>query len=84
MKGCVPSLGIGMRKLLEKRFRVKMVDEYKTSKTCNSCYEVLKRYSKRDGKLSHSRLCCVNSAECRKDRSKQFVDSDLTLLQTFY
>ncbi len=31
MKGCSPSLVIGMRKILAKRFLVKEVDEFKTS-----------------------------------------------------
>ena len=77
MKGCVPSLGVGMKKLLEKRFALTEVDEFKTSKTCNLCFGEMKRYRKKYGKLSYSRLCCDNCAGCPKDRSKRFADRDL-------
>jgi transposase len=68
-----------MKKLLEKRFEMITVDEFKTSKTCNVCLGQLKRYRKKDGKLSYSRLCCENECAGRqkKDRSKHFVDRDL-------
>ncbi len=36
MKGCDPSLGVGMKKVLQKKFDVTEVDEFKTSKTCRS------------------------------------------------
>ncbi len=51
MKGCSPSPVIGMRKILAKRFRVKEVDEFKTSKICNACSGELSSYRKKDGKL---------------------------------
>ena len=46
------------------------MDEYKTSQCCG--------YRQRDGKLSHSRLCCFNCASCglARERFKQFVDRD--------
>ncbi len=38
----------------------------------------MKRYKKRDGKQSYSRLCCENCAGRHdKDRSKRFADRDL-------
>jgi len=60
MKGCDPSQVVGIKKLTSKRFRVIEVDEYKTLVTCNVCTERLSKYRKRDGKMSHSRLCCKN------------------------
>ncbi len=33
MNGCAPSLGVGVKKLLQKKFDVTEVDEFKTSKT---------------------------------------------------
>jgi hypothetical protein len=53
----VTNWGVGVKKLLLKRFRVVEVDEYKTSVTCNICLERLSSYKKRDGKTS---LCCKN------------------------
>ncbi len=78
MKGCAPSLGVGMKRMLSKRFEVREEDEYKTSKTCNLCLGEMKRYKKRDGKQSYSRLCCENCAGHHdRDRSKRFADRDL-------
>ncbi len=76
--GCAPSLGVGLKKMLAKRFEVEEVDEYKTSKTCNLCPGEMKRYKKRDSHYSHSRLFCENCAgRQNKDRSKRFADRDL-------
>lgn len=36
-------------------------------------------YRKKDGKLSHTRLCCTNSAGHPEDRPKWFVDRDLNV-----
>ncbi len=78
MKGCAPSLGVGMKIILSKRFEVIEEDEYKTSKTCNLYFGEMKRYKKRDGKQSYSRLCCKDCAGRHdKDRSKRFADRDL-------
>ena len=60
IKGCLPTPNEGTRRLISKRFNVIEVDEYKTSKVCNLCKKELKRYKKRDGRLSYSRLYCTN------------------------
>ena len=44
MKGCASSSVKGMWTLLSKHFKVKTVDEFRTSKTCNVCHELLSRY----------------------------------------
>ncbi len=77
MKGCAPSLGVGMTKVLQKKFVVTEVDEFKTSKTCNLSFGEMSGYVKRDGRRSYSRLCCWNCAGRYKNRSKRFADRDL-------
>ena len=78
MGGCTPSPVVGIKKLLSKRFIVKDVDEFRTSKTCNRCEGELSTYYKLDGRRSRSRLCCTNCAgQPPKARSKRFVDRDL-------
>ncbi len=62
MKNCAPSLGVGMKKVLQKNFDVTEVDEFKTSKMCNLCFGEMSGYVKRDGRRSYSRLCCWNCA----------------------
>ncbi len=53
-EGCDPSLGVGMKKVLQKKFDVTEVDEFKTSKTCNLCFGEMSVYVKKDGRRSYS------------------------------
>ncbi len=41
-----------MKKVLQKKFDVTEVDEFKTSKTCNLCFGEMSGYVKRDGRRS--------------------------------
>lgn len=77
MKGCDPSPTVGLRKLISRRFEVREVDEFRTSKTCNLCMKPLCSYRKKDNKLSYSRLCCTNKCGSNGKLSKRFVDRDL-------
>lgn len=47
-------------KQLRKRFKVTIVDEYNTSKKCNTCMEDLSTYIKKNDKHSYRRLRCTN------------------------
>lgn len=44
MRNLLPSLGVGLRSLLRKRYRVVLVHEYGTSKYCFQCYDELQHY----------------------------------------
>jgi len=44
MKYLMPSQGVGLRRLIQKRFDVVMVDEFRTSKLCNQCHGELGHY----------------------------------------
>ncbi len=67
MNGCPPSLGVGLRKVLQKKFDVTEVDEFNTSKTWNICFGEMSGHVKRDGRRSYSKLCCWNCAgHCKK------------------
>ncbi len=82
MKGCDPTPNIGLKRLITKRFRVKEVDEFRTSKTCNSCMGELKRYWKRNGKLSYVRLYCDACGGEMQKPSKRFVNRDENAAQS--
>jgi len=45
MKYLMPSLGIGLRRLVSKRFETFLVDEYRTSKLCNQCHQQLEHHN---------------------------------------
>jgi len=77
MRGCAPTPNVMLKRVLSARFRVVEVDEYRTSKTCNSCGGNLKSYRKRNGRQSHSRLVCESCGGKGLTPSKRFVDRDL-------
>jgi hypothetical protein len=69
MKYFYPTPNIGLRKRLGVHFKIYMIDEYKTSKTCHECkhenenkiYHKDKRHWKNNQqKLVHGVLCCTN------------------------
>jgi hypothetical protein len=61
MKHLMPSQGIGLRRIVSKRFETILVDEYRTSKLCNQCHHVLDHYQK-----LYRVLYC---SECQSNRS---------------
>ena len=73
MKGCLPTIGIGLRNKLNKKFKMIIVDEYKTSKLCHCCKSengyVLKRAhpnpNKKGNRIVHGLLRCKN-VNCSK------------------
>ena len=78
MKGRAPTPNLRMKYILQRRFSVEVTDEFRTSRTCNSCLNLLRSYRKKPGRLSYSRLFCeyCNDSEDKKP-VKGFVDRDL-------
>ncbi len=74
MKGCHPTLNLGLKRLISKRFRVTEVDKFRTSKTCNQCMGEQKSYRKKNGRLSRARLYCDTCGGESKKPSKRFVN----------
>jgi len=61
MKHLYPSLGIGMRRLLRRRYKVLLVDEWGTSKYCNQCHaELIHHHSSETNKDLYRVLRCSN------------------------
>ena len=77
MKHIIPSMGIGMRKLINKRFNSVLFDEFKTSKLCCCCKNELKNY-KCDNKKMHRILIC-SSCKSNGCESKNitFINRDI-------
>ena len=46
MKYIMPTKGVGMRRLLEKKFPISLIDEFKTSKICSKCGGELTNYKR--------------------------------------
>ena len=61
MKYIMPTKGIGLRRLINKKYDVVLVDEYNTSKLCSHCGNELENY-----KNIHRLLICKNCKGCIK------------------
>jgi len=73
MKHIMPTMGIGMRKILEKRFKLVLFDEFRTSKLCCCCHNDLENYNS-----LHRILVCSN---CKSDgcesKNITFINRDI-------
>ena len=69
----MPTKGIGMRRTINKKFNVVLVDEFRTSKLCSKCNNELKNY-----KNIHRLLVC-NDCKSNGSESKKitFMNRDM-------
>jgi hypothetical protein len=68
MKHHVPTLGKGLRKLINKRYSMVMVNEYNTSKKCCKCSGDLEHHKDNLGKKIFRLLKCSNCVSCENKR----------------
>ena len=47
MKYTMPTKGVGLRRIISKKFNVVLIDEFKTSKLCSCCHCELENYKLR-------------------------------------
>ena len=66
MKHVMPSQGVGLRRLISRRFETVMVDEYRTSKLCNQCHQKLEQYQGEKRSLYRVLVC----RHCQSNRSE--------------
>lgn len=73
MKHIMPTKGIGLRRIIAKKFNVVLIDEFRTSKLCHKCEEVLTNY-----KNIHRLLVCSH-CKCNGLESKNitFINRDI-------
>ena len=58
MKYMMPSIGIGLRRIISKRFDVVLLNEFNTSKLCSCCHNKLENFINKEGKKEHRLLLC--------------------------
>jgi transposase len=71
MKYIMPTMGKGLRRIIEKRFDVVMIDEYKTSKLCSKCHTELKNWN------NHHRILCCNGCSGSESKNSTFINRDI-------
>jgi hypothetical protein len=64
MKHTMPTMGVGLRRLIGKRFPVVMMDEFRTSMLCRHCHHKLENY-KECYRLLICRNCQSNESEIK-------------------
>ena len=79
MRNFVPTKGVGMRKLIARRFCTVSVDEFRTSKLCCRCHGQLQNLRVEQQKKTKKVYRCLICPECESSKSKQptFVTRDL-------
>ena len=73
MKYTMPTKGIGLRRVISKKFNTVLVDEFRTSKKCSKCHKDLCNYKK-----IHRLLICKDCI-CDGSESKNitFINRDI-------
>lgn len=61
IKGLAPSMGVGLKKIIRKRYTTLLLDEYNTSKKCCHCWNDVCNVSI-GGKAKHRLLSCNSCA----------------------
>jgi hypothetical protein len=79
MRHFVPTKGVGMRKLIAKRFCTVSVNEFRTSKLCCNCFGQLQHLCVKSDAKKKKVFRCLICPECERSESKQptFVTRDL-------
>ena len=79
MRHFMPTKGVGMRKLIAKRFCTVSVNEFRTSKLCCKCYGQLQHLYVESDARKKKVFRCLICPECESSESKQptFVTRDL-------
>ena len=66
MKYVMASQGVGLKRLISRRFETVLVDEYWTSRLCNQCHQKLEQYLGEKRSLCHVLVC----RHCQSNRSE--------------
>jgi hypothetical protein len=73
MRGVMPTMGVGLRRVIGKRFQVVLVDEFRSSKLCSRCEGELKNY-----KRLHRVLVCNGCKSSGSESEKSiFMNRDM-------
>jgi hypothetical protein len=74
MKYIMPTKGVGLRRIIKKKFDVVLIDEFRTSKLCSKCYNELSNY-----KHIHRLLVCqgCNKSNGSESKNVTFMNRDM-------
>ena len=78
MKYMMPSIGVGLRRIISKKFDVVLLNEFNTSKLCSCCHNKLENFINKEGKKEHRLLlcqCCGSNGS--KSEKITFINRDI-------
>ncbi len=83
MKHFMPTKGVGLRKLIAKRFQTVSINEFRTSKLCCRCHDELCHLRVKQENETKKVFRCLVCNGCASSESKQtvFVTRDLNSAQ---
>jgi hypothetical protein len=76
MKNFMPTIGIGLRRQINKKLTTITVDEYKTSVTCFKCHNILKNFYDKSREKSIHRLLVCYEGESSQNKINSYVARD--------
>ncbi len=79
MKGCTPTIGIGLRRLICKKFDMLLLDEYNTSKKCCNCKNDIENKEINGNKKFRLLVCkdCESNIGSSESKCPIFLTRDL-------
>ena len=81
MKGIVPTVGVGLRRIIQRRFEVVLIDEFRTSKLCCHCHKELTHQYVQGQQLWRALKCTgcpkIPSNEDRSLNNNRFLNRDV-------
>lgn len=77
MKGCIPTPGKGLRRLVSKKYTTYLVDEFNTSKICTWCEKELKNKSVGGRSIYRCRMCEGCLSRESKLEIRRFINRDI-------
>jgi hypothetical protein len=81
MKHIMPTMGNGLKKVIEKKFNTLILDEFKTSKLCSCCYNELENYKCDNKKLHRLLICCNCKSDGCESKNITFINRDINACQ---
>jgi len=79
IKGLAPTMGIGLKRIISKKFTTMLIDEYNTSKKCCNCWQNVENVSIK-GDKKFRLLGCRN---CKRNNIGSLEDENQSMFQTY-
>lgn len=77
MKYIMPTKGVGLRRIIGKKYNIALIDEFRTSKLCNKCNSELENYKNIHRLLVCSRCNISDKSDGSESKNIIFINRDM-------